>query len=191
MQRRKPSSPRLSPPHGRSSIHLGVTGGADRGSVGIERCSPSRRNLPSGRRGFCVARLAISAPQLPVNKFTVLTVEDPNTIDSELTDAPPPNPPLLAPLCKAKWEKRLPKLLSISALDAQGTSLLLPVEIGTTDTSELHSVKALLDCGATGCNIRSRGKWREKWRKEGPRCNRNKQDSEKKREELAILPDMC
>jgi len=27
------------------------------------------------------------------------------------------------------------------------------VEIGTTDTSELHSVKALLDCGATGSFI--------------------------------------
>jgi len=82
-----------------------------------------------------------------------LTVEDPNTIDSELTDALPPNPPLLAPLHKPKWKKRLPKLLSISALDVQGTSLLLPVEIGTTDTSELHSVKALLDCGATGSFI--------------------------------------
>jgi len=41
----------------------------------------------------------------------------------------------------------------ISALDAQGTSLLLPVEIRTTDTSKLHSVKALLDCGATGSFI--------------------------------------
>jgi len=82
-----------------------------------------------------------------------LTVEDPNTIDSELTDALPPNPPLLAPLHKPKWEKRLPKLLSISTLDAQGTSLRLPVEIGTTDTSKLHSVKALLDCGATGSFI--------------------------------------
>jgi len=90
---------------------------------------------------------------LPVNKFTVLTVEDPNTIDSELTDALPPNPPLLALLHKPKWEKRMPKLLSISALDTQGTSLLLPVETGTTDTSELHSVKALLDCGATGSFI--------------------------------------
>jgi len=29
----------------------------------------------------------------------------------------------------------------------------LPVEIGTTDTSELHSVEALLDCGATGSLI--------------------------------------
>jgi len=47
----------------------------------------------------------------------------------------------------------LPKFLSISALDARGTSLLLPVEIGTMDTSELHSVKALLNCGATGSFI--------------------------------------
>jgi len=82
-----------------------------------------------------------------------LTIEDPNTIDSELIDALPPNPPVPAPLRKPKWEKRLPKLLSISALDARGTSLFLPVEIGTIDTSELHSVKALLDCGATGSFI--------------------------------------
>jgi len=31
----------------------------------------------------------------------------------------------------------------------QGTSLLLLVEIRTTDMSELHSIKALLDCGVT------------------------------------------
>jgi len=78
-----------------------------------------------------------------------LTIEDPNTIDSELIDAPSPDPPVLAPLRKPKWKKRLPKLLAISALDARGTSLLLPVEIRTMDTSELHSVKALLDSGAT------------------------------------------
>jgi len=78
-----------------------------------------------------------------------LIIEDPNTIDSELIDAPSPNPPVPALLCKPKWEKRLPKLFAISALDARGTSLLLPVEIGTTDTSELHSIKALLDSGAT------------------------------------------
>jgi len=101
-------------------------------------------------------------PRSLVNKFTVLTVEDPNTIDSEPIDAPPPISSVSALLCKPKWEKRLPKLLLISALDVRGTSLLLPVEIGTTDTSELHSVKALLDCGATGSLIdrdfvRSRG----------------------------------
>jgi len=93
---------------------------------------------------------AISALQLSVNKFTILTIEDPNIINSELIDAPSPNPPVPAPLCKPKWEKRLPKLLAISILDTQGTSLLLLVEIRTTDTSKLHSIKTLLDCRATG-----------------------------------------
>jgi len=78
-----------------------------------------------------------------------LTIEDPNTIDSELVDAPPSIPLVSAPLRKPKWERRLPKLFSISALDARGTFLLLPVEIRTMDTSELHSVEALLDSGAT------------------------------------------
>jgi len=78
-----------------------------------------------------------------------LTIEDPNTIDSKLVDTQPLKPLAAAPLRRPKWEKRLPKLFSISALDVQGTSLLLPIEIGTTDTSKLHSVKALLDCGAT------------------------------------------
>jgi len=82
-----------------------------------------------------------------------LTIEDPNTIGSELIDAPSPDPPVPSPLRKPKWEKRLPKLFAISTLDARGTSLLLPVEIGTTDTSELHSVKALLDSRATGSFI--------------------------------------
>jgi len=91
--------------------------------------------------------------QSPVNKFTVLTIEDPNTIDSKLVDALPPIPFISALLRRPKWEKRLPKLLLISTLDARGTSLLLPVEIGTTDTSELHSIEALLDCGATGSLI--------------------------------------
>jgi len=82
-----------------------------------------------------------------------LTIEDPNIIDSELVDAPPLAPLVSALLHKPKWERRLPKLFSISALDARGTSLLLPVEIGTTDTSELYSVEALLDSGATGSLI--------------------------------------
>jgi len=82
-----------------------------------------------------------------------LTIEDPNTIDSELVDAPSLAPLVSAPLCKPKWERRLPKLFSISALDTRGTSLLLPVEIGTTDMSELYSIEALLDSGATGSLI--------------------------------------
>ena len=61
---------------------------------------------------------AISAPRSPVNKFTVLTIEDSNTIDSELVDAPPLTPLVPVLLRKPKWERRLSKLLSISALDA-------------------------------------------------------------------------
>ena len=75
-------------------------------------------------------------------------LQDPNTIDSKLVDALPPIPLVSALLHKPRWEKRLPKLLSISTLDMQETSLLLPVEIGTTDMSELHSIEALLDCRA-------------------------------------------
>jgi len=82
-----------------------------------------------------------------------LTIEDSNTIDSELVDTPPLTPLISTLLRKPKWERRLPKLLSISALDARGTSLLLPVEIETMDTSKLYSVKALLDSGATGSFI--------------------------------------
>ena len=149
MRRREPCSPRLPPLYGRSPTHFGATGGVDWRFVGIERCS-SIRGVWSPRRGeFCIMWLAISAPRLPVNKFTILTIEDPNTIDSELVDVQPLNPLAAAPLRRPKWEKRLPKLFSISVLDVRGTSLLLPVEIGTTDTSELHSIKALLNCGAT------------------------------------------
>jgi len=97
--------------------------------------------------------LVISVLWSLVNKFTVLTIEDTNTIDSELVDALPPIPLVPAPLCKPKWEKRLPKLFSISVLDTRGTSLLLLVEIRTMDTSELHSIKALLDSRATGSFI--------------------------------------
>jgi len=64
----------------------------------------------------------ISTPWLPVNKFTVLTIEDTNTntIDSKLVDALPLNPLVPAPLCRPKWEKRLPKLFSISTVRATG-----------------------------------------------------------------------
>jgi len=51
---------------------------------------------------------------------------------------------------KPKWEKRLPKRLSVNTLDAHGTLIILPIEVSTTDTSEVHSIKVLLDSGATG-----------------------------------------
>jgi len=82
-----------------------------------------------------------------------LTIEDPNTIDSELIDTLSLTLLVPVPLYRPKWEKRLPKFLSISVLDACETSLLLPVEIRTMDTNKLHSIKALLNCRATGSLI--------------------------------------
>jgi len=96
-----------------------------------------------------------SAPwSLLVNRFAVLDVEEVNTDISEPIDALSLSSSsaldrTMQPR-KPKWEKRLPKQLSVNTLDARGTSIILPIEVSTTDTSEVHSVKALLDSGATG-----------------------------------------
>jgi len=87
------------------------------------------------------------------NRFAVLDVEEVNTEIREPIDIPPffPSAPVRTALPRRpKWEKRLPKRLSANTLDTCGTSIILPIEIGTTNTSEVHSVKALLDSGATG-----------------------------------------
>ena len=104
--------------------------------------------------GFCLARLAKSTPQsLLVNRFAVLDIEEVNTDIHEPIDAPPLSPSApnrTAQPRKPKWEKRLSKRLSVNTLDACGTLIILPIEVSTTDTSEVHSVKALLDSGAMG-----------------------------------------
>jgi len=95
---------------------------------------------------------AKSAPwSLLVNRFAVLDVEEVNTDTCEPIDTPPLSAPVRTALPRRpKWEKRLPRRLSANTLDAHRTSIILPIEIGTTDTSEVHSVKALLDSRATG-----------------------------------------
>ena len=47
-------------------------------------------------------QLVISVPWSLVNKFTVLTIENSNTIDSELVDAPFSNPLVPILLCRPK-----------------------------------------------------------------------------------------
>jgi len=94
-----------------------------------------------------------SAPQsLLVNRFTILDVEEVNTDISEPIDAPSLSSSTLDKITqprKPKWEKRLPKRLSVNTLDARRMSIILPIEVSTTDTSEVHSIKVLLDSGAT------------------------------------------
>jgi len=86
-----------------------------------------------------------------VNRFTVLNIEEVNTDIGEPIDAPLLSPPDRKALPqRSKWEKRLPRRLFTNTLNARRTSIILPIKISTTDTSEMHSVKALLDSRATG-----------------------------------------
>jgi len=90
---------------------------------------------------------------LLVNRFAVLDVEEVNTDISEPIDAPflsSSAPDRTTQPWKPKWEKRLPKRLSVNTLDARRMSIILPIEVSTTDTSEVHSIKALLDSRAMG-----------------------------------------
>jgi len=99
-------------------------------------------------------RPAKSAPRLLlVNRFTVLDVEEVNTDIHEPIDIPllpPSDPDRTTQPQKPKWEKRLPKQLSVNTLDTCGTSIILLIEVSTTDTSKVYSVKALLDSRAMG-----------------------------------------
>ena len=108
--------------------------------------------MPHSRRGFCLAQLVKSVPQsLSVNRFAILNVEETNTDTSEPINAPVMSTPDRKALpWKPKWEKKLPKQLSTNTLDTHGTSIVLPIEISTTNTSEVRSVKVLLDSRAIG-----------------------------------------
>src|ERR1700678_1453306 len=92
------------------------------------------------------------------NRFNVLRVEQINDIEMETPDvqktvkppisaSPTDSPPRIR---RPKWERLLPKELTIAATESNPTALKLKVEIETTDTAEKKSVSALVDCGATG-----------------------------------------
>lgn len=95
-----------------------------------------------------------SVPPLPTNnKFSILPIEEINNTISL------PEPELKVTLNKPasprrpKWERRIPSKPIIASLDAKGTSLFLQIELETTDTAARTSVRALVDCGATGSFI--------------------------------------
>jgi len=80
-----------------------------------------------------------------------LNIEEVNTNICKPINTPLPSTPnRKALLRRLKWEKRLPRQLSANTLNAHRTSIILPIEISTTNTSEVHSIKALLDFRATG-----------------------------------------
>ena len=142
----------LLPLLGRLEANHGATERIDRRFNSFEECSrgSGSRLCPGGE--FCLVQPAKSAPRsLLVNRFTVLNVEEVNTDIREPIDTLLPSTLDRKALpWRPKWKKKLPRRLSANTLDACGTSIILPIEISTTDTSEVHSIKALLDSGATG-----------------------------------------
>ena len=101
----------------------------------------------------------ISPPSLlSHNCFDVLSVQESNetveTIDqvvqnSETSPLPIPTS-LLCSKSQPKWEKKLPSKFIIAATEGTANFLKLKVELETTDTAEVRSTNALVDCGATG-----------------------------------------
>ena len=96
-------------------------------------------------------------PLLPVhNWFACLEVENENPLPPPLHAESPvkvtlesKTTPTLRPLRLRRWEKRLPKQYVVAATPGP-KSLVIKVEIQTTDTAEVKSGPMLIDCGATG-----------------------------------------
>lgn len=97
------------------------------------------------------------AHSLPLrNRFSVLEVEHVDcdaihVVSPTLPTDSAPSIPKRLPRLK-HWEKKLPRSFTVAATASQN-SLLLPVELETTDTNKTYQVKALLDSGATGLFI--------------------------------------
>ena len=96
-------------------------------------------------------------PLLPVhNRFACLEVENENLLPPPLHAESPVKVTLeskttltLHLLCLHQWEKWLPKQYVVAATPGP-KSLVIKVEIQTTDTAEVKSGPALIDCGPTG-----------------------------------------
>src|SRR5271155_5485690 len=92
------------------------------------------------------------------NLFDVLAIQQSNeTIETvetavQIPESPPTSIPHLPqyPAPHPKWEKPLPSKFIIAAIEGNPTSLKLKIELETTNTAEVKSANALVDCGATG-----------------------------------------
>jgi len=92
-----------------------------------------------------------NAPQFPlINRFCILNIEESNTSICKPIVTPFSSFATISMTQRLKWKKRLPKQLSISVLDTHRASLILNMELCTINTNKVHSVKTLLDYGATG-----------------------------------------
>ena len=99
-----------------------------------------------------------STPSLSsYNHFSCLSVEEINepssdTCENETAVQTPSNPHPTFPPHRPQWERRLPRRLVIAASPSEN-SLLVDVEIETTDTAAKRRTEGLVDCGASGLFI--------------------------------------
>src|SRR5271168_657124 len=116
-------------------------------------CTGREKSRPTG---FCRLQRVNSTPSLPTyNRFNVLDIHESNetieTVETAMQNPPSPIPLFPQyPAPRPKWERPLLPKFVIAAVDGNSTSLKLKVELETTDTGEVKSVNALVDCGATG-----------------------------------------
>jgi hypothetical protein len=88
------------------------------------------------------------------NRFACLEVENEEPLLPSLRNDPPvkvatKSNPIFRSLRLQPWERRLPKHYVVAAAPCP-KSLVIKVEVQTTDMAEVKSSPALMDCGATG-----------------------------------------
>jgi len=86
---------------------------------------------------------------LPVNRFTVLEIEDINISDNEPKNIYSSIPVSYLTPQRPKWKRQLPKKLATNILDIYRMSLVLIMKLSIINTSKLYSINALLDYRAT------------------------------------------
>ena len=103
--------------------------------------------------------MTLTPPLSLCNRFACLTLDDTPLsnvkrvpICSKVVQTPilTPTPPKLPTL--KRWERRLPKKYVIATLSSKN-SLVVDVELESTETSVKRCTQALIDCGAKGCYL--------------------------------------
>ena len=94
-------------------------------------------------------------PLSSFNKFHVLQIDeiDDSAVSEDLLekDVPPYRPTRTRR--RPRWEKRIRLRTTIAGLNPSPRSLIIPIELETTDTASRLTVQALIDSGATGTFI--------------------------------------
>ena len=94
-------------------------------------------------------------PLSSFNKFHVLPIDeiDDSAVSEDLLRKDVPSNRPTCSRRRPRWEKRIPLRTTIAGLNPSPRSLIIPIELETTDTTSRLTVQALIDSGATGTFI--------------------------------------